>query len=112
MPSKHKPTRDRKQRRAPKQSNAARPGELGGIPSAGNAPLADANADIIIPLTKTEKEEKRRLELREQIKEGQPKMSSKKQKRLNKYIVRCSHDYSHHHMPSCGALMLWYETGK
>lgn len=89
MTSKYKPTRDRKQRRAHKQSNATRPEELGNIPSTGNAP-ADPNADIIITLTKTEKEEKRRIELREELKEGQPKMSSKKQKRLNKYIVRFS----------------------
>lgn len=94
MPSKYKPTRDRKQHRAPKKSNAVRPEELGNIPSAKNAPPVDPNADIIIPFTKAEKEEKRRIELRKEIQEGQPKMSSKKQKRLNKYIVRNSHGYA------------------
>lgn len=54
----------------------------------------DPNADIIIPFTKAEKEEKRRIELRKEIQEGQPKMSSKKQKRLNKYIVRNSYGYA------------------
>lgn len=88
MPSKYKPTRDRKQHQTSKKFNDIRPEELGIIRSAENASLANSNADIIIPLTKAEKEEKRRAELREEIQEGQPKMSSKKQKRLNKYIVR------------------------
>lgn len=85
MSSKYKPTRDRKQRRTPKKHDAAQPEGVGPI---GSAPPMDPNANIIVPLTKAEKEEKRRAELRKELKEGQPKMSSKKQKRLNKYIVR------------------------
>lgn len=96
MPSKYKPTRDRKQRRAPKGIDAAQSEGISGIPSARNTPPAvDPNVDIIIPLTGAEKKEKRRIELRGEMKEGQPKMSSKKQKRLNKYIVCRS--YNHYH---------------
>jgi ATP-dependent RNA helicase DHX37/DHR1 len=47
----------------------------------------DTNAVEIVPVSKAEKEE-RRQKLREQLREQQPKMSSKKKKRLDKYIVR------------------------
>lgn len=108
MPSKYKPTRDRKQHQTPKKFNATRLEELANIPSAGNASPENPNADTIIPLTKAEKEEKRRVELRGEIQEGQPKMSSKKQKRLNKYIVRLFLK------TLCKAieLILWYAIGK
>lgn len=49
----------------------------------------DANADVILPPAKAEKEEKR-AKLREELRSQQPqsKISKKKQKRLDKYIVR------------------------
>lgn len=48
----------------------------------------DANADVILPHGKAEKEEKRK-HLREELRAAQPqsKISKKKQKRLDKYIV-------------------------
>ena len=46
----------------------------------------DTNTTEILPVTKTEKEEKRR-QLKEDLRAQQPKISSKKQKRLDKYIV-------------------------
>lgn len=53
---------------------------------ATSAPV-DTNVTEIIPVSKAEKEAKRQ-QLREQLREQQPKMSSKKKKRLDKYIVR------------------------
>lgn len=47
----------------------------------------DTNVVELQPASKTEKEE-RRQELREELRAQQPKISSKKQKRLDKYIVR------------------------
>ena len=47
----------------------------------------DSNAAEILPVTKNEKEEKRRR-LKADLRAQQPKVSSKKQKRLDKYIVR------------------------
>lgn len=47
----------------------------------------DTNVTEIVPVSKAEKEVKRQ-QLREQLREQQPKMSSKKKKRLDKYIVR------------------------
>lgn len=47
----------------------------------------DTNVVELQPVSKTEKEE-RRHELREEFRAQQPKISSKKQKRLDKYIVR------------------------
>jgi hypothetical protein len=47
----------------------------------------DSNALEITPLSKDEKEERRR-KLKEELRAQQPKVSSKKQKRLDKYIVR------------------------
>lgn len=52
----------------------------------GNRPSNDSNATEIIPVPKTEREEKRR-QLKEDLRTQQPKISSKKQKRLDKYIV-------------------------
>ena len=48
---------------------------------------SDSNAAEILPVSFTEKEEKRR-DMRNALREQQPKASSKKQKRLEKYIVR------------------------
>ncbi|WEW61537.1 putative ATP-dependent RNA helicase DHR1 [Emydomyces testavorans] len=45
----------------------------------------DSNAIEILPVSKAEREEKKRL-LREELRAQQPKISSKKQKRLDKYI--------------------------
>ena len=47
----------------------------------------DSNAAEILPPSATEKEKKRQ-DLRNRLREQQPKVSSKKQKRLDKYIVR------------------------
>lgn len=46
----------------------------------------DTNAAEILPTSKNDKEA-RREKLREQLKDQHPKVSSKKQKRLDKYIV-------------------------
>lgn len=51
---------------------------------------ADTNAAEIVPASKAEKEAKRQ-QLRDQLRDQQPKMSSKKKKRLDKYIVGFSH---------------------
>ncbi|KIW20680.1 hypothetical protein PV08_01257 [Exophiala spinifera] len=51
-----------------------------------HTPQAGANEEIIVPLSQSEREEKRRL-LKEELRSQQPaKISSKKQKRLDKYI--------------------------
>lgn len=51
--------------------------------------VSDANADVILPPGKEDKEDKRK-KLREEMRAAQPqsKISKKKQKRLDKYIVR------------------------
>lgn len=46
----------------------------------------DTNVTELAPVPKSEKEEKRR-KLREELRAQQPKISGKKQKRLDKYIV-------------------------
>lgn len=46
----------------------------------------DTNATEVAPVSKEEKEERRR-KLREELRAQQPKISGKKQKRLDKYIV-------------------------
>ena len=66
--------RQKKQKRRPKDSQ---PGVSQG----------DSNATEIIPVSKDEKEERKR-QLREEWRVQQPKISSKKQKRFDKYIVR------------------------
>ena len=53
-----------------------------GLPASG-----DCNAAEILPVSVTEKEKKRQ-DMRNALREQQPKVSSKKQKRLEKYIVR------------------------
>lgn len=52
----------------------------------------DSNAVEILPLEKAQQEEKRRV-LKAQMRAQQPKMSSKKQKRLDKYIVLMIHSF-------------------
>ncbi len=52
----------------------------------GNGVVSDSNVVELLPVTKTEKEE-RRIQLREELRAQQSKVSSKKQKRLDKYIV-------------------------
>lgn len=49
-------------------------------------PPVDTNATEIMPISKAEKDA-RRQKLREELRAQQPKISSKKQKRLDKYIV-------------------------
>jgi hypothetical protein len=46
----------------------------------------DANATLLLPASKQEQEEKRRA-LKEKLRSDAPKISGKKQKRLDKYIV-------------------------
>lgn len=52
-----------------------------------NEEYADTNAAEILPVTTSEKE-KQRKEIKDSLRAQQPKMSSKKSKRLDKYIVR------------------------
>lgn len=68
--------RQKKQKRQPKESQ---PGVSQG----------DSNVTEIVPVSKDEKEEKRQ-KLREEWRAQQPKISSKKQKRFDKYIVRAN----------------------
>ena len=49
-------------------------------------PALDSNALELLPASQREREEKRR-KLKEELRAQQPKMSGKKQKRLDKYIV-------------------------
>lgn len=72
MPTKF--SRDRKKKRLGGKSNDSGKGSI------------DPNALEIIPLPRSEKEKKKK-ELREQLRAQQPKISSQKQKRLDKYIV-------------------------
>ncbi|KAL2426507.1 putative ATP-dependent RNA helicase DHR1 [Exophiala dermatitidis] len=51
----------------------------------GQTAAQQTNQEVIIPLSKAEREEKKR-KLREELRAQQPKISSKKQKRLDKYI--------------------------
>ncbi|EXJ87615.1 hypothetical protein A1O3_04576 [Capronia epimyces CBS 606.96] len=51
----------------------------------GQAATQQTNQEVIVPLSKTEREEKKR-KLQEELRAQQPKISSKKQKRLDKYI--------------------------
>ncbi|KAI9813769.1 MAG: putative ATP-dependent RNA helicase DHR1 [Pycnora praestabilis] len=68
--------RQRKHKNRQKEVQHGGPREQGG---------GDSNATEILPPSKSEKEEKRRR-LKEEMRSQQPKMSSKKQKRLDKYI--------------------------
>lgn len=51
-----------------------------------NAPAQNSNIAELLPLSKSEKEEKRR-KLEAELLSQQPKVSKEKQKRLKKYIV-------------------------
>ena len=51
-----------------------------------SASVEDSNTAEIVPLSQRDREDKKRR-LREELRAQQPKMSGKKQKRLEKYIV-------------------------
>ncbi|KAI9741961.1 MAG: putative ATP-dependent RNA helicase DHR1 [Cirrosporium novae-zelandiae] len=53
---------------------------------------ADTNTPVLLPASKTEREEKRQ-KLKAELREQQSKISSKKQKRLDKYIARLYPNY-------------------
>lgn len=96
-----KPTRERKQRRKPKHHGLETEGnkalDVAPITTTStitiNTLVKDAtggenpNAEIIIPRTKAEKDELKRAQLQAEFRAGAPKMSSRKKKRLDKYIV-------------------------
>lgn len=84
MPPKFAPTRERKHRRLAKQASSA--GEDGA--HAKTTAGQDSNALTVVPASKEEREERRR-KMREELRAQQvaPKISAKKQKRLDKYIV-------------------------
>jgi len=84
-PRSFKPTRERKQRRCDKNHRQNDP-DVNTTPDERSHVVPDSNAEIVIPLTAVEKAEKRRKQLKEELKAAQPKMSAKKQKRFNKYI--------------------------
>ncbi|CUS10956.1 unnamed protein product [Tuber aestivum] len=87
MPSKYKPTRDRKQRRAPKlHRDGGDDTREAAPPPPPTATPSDPNAEIIIPPTKAQKAEKRKADLLAEARAGTPGMSGKKLKRFNKYI--------------------------
>lgn len=97
MPSRSfKPTRDRKKRRRNKNTKGQDVPDVDadGTParattaSTNERPttVADSNAEVMVPLTAAEKAERRRQQLKEELKAGQPKMSAKKRKRFDKYI--------------------------
>lgn len=83
--------RDRKQRKTKRRkTDHDEEGNQDGSSLSANAapaPAADSNAEIIVPLSKAELAEKKKQKMMEEMKESMPKMSSKKQKRFNKYIV-------------------------
>lgn len=66
----------------------ARQKSHGGHSGAGDGAAADANAAEILPAEQREREERKAVMKGELVKEGQAKMSGKKKKRLDKYIVR------------------------
>lgn len=74
MPSKFKPTRERKRRVLARQKDG---------PTATAS--TDTNVDVVVPASKDEKEERRQV-LRAELRAQQSKPSAKKQKRLDKYI--------------------------
>jgi ATP-dependent RNA helicase DHX37/DHR1 len=75
VPRKRK-QRDREKERARQHQSATGPGGI-----------ANSNTAEIVPSSKTEREE-RREQLKKELQAQQSKISSKKQKRLDKYIVR------------------------
>ncbi|CAZ83426.1 unnamed protein product [Tuber melanosporum] len=85
MPSKYKPTRDRKQRRTPKNPRNADDNTSEALPPAA-AVSSDPNVEVMIPLTKAQKAEKRKEDLLAEARAENPGMSGKKLKRFNKYI--------------------------
>ncbi|KAG0637931.1 P-loop containing nucleoside triphosphate hydrolase protein [Tuber brumale] len=85
MPSKYKPTRDRKQRRTPKIPRNADDNASEAVLPAAAVP-SDPNVEVVIPLTKAQKAEKRKADLLAEARAENPGMSGKKLKRFNKYI--------------------------
>src|SRR5690606_16630123 len=82
--------RQRKQKqlkRKREEEGLDKDGDSGRHSSANSAPV-NSNAEVIVPLTKEEREAKKQ-QLLEDAKRRQPKMSSKKKKRLDKYLVLC-----------------------
>jgi len=78
MPSKFKPTREHKRKKL------AREGQSQGPPTGQSE--SDPNAAVIIP-NKSERETRKEA-LRNELRAQQPKVSAKKQKRLDKYIEK------------------------
>ncbi|KAK5093081.1 putative ATP-dependent RNA helicase DHR1 [Exophiala xenobiotica] len=79
MPSKFKPTREHKHRKLARES------QPGGPPTAQSE--SDPNATVITPAPKSERDA-RKEDLRNELRAQQPKVSAKKQKRLDKYIEK------------------------
>ena len=65
----------------------ARQKQHGGPNDAGDAAIADANAAEILPAEQRARNERRAAMKGELVRESQGKMSGKKKKRLDKYIV-------------------------
>lgn len=74
MPSKFKPTRERKRRVLARQKDGPT-----------TTASTDTNVEVVVPASKDEKEERRQV-LRAELRAQQSKPSAKKQKRLDKYI--------------------------
>jgi len=70
---------------------------------------ADANALEILPVSKADKEERRRL-LKEELRANATKVSSKKSKRLDKYIVCVCRGTLHVGTLLTGRLTAGYQT--
>lgn len=95
-PRSFKPTRERKQKHRkavfadPTHAafTAASADPTISAPSSNATP--DPNATVVLPQSKAAKEA-RRAELQAELRAGQPKMSSKKKKRLDKYIANKLH---------------------
>jgi hypothetical protein len=60
--------------------------------SSDKSSQTDSNAAELLPVSKSEKES-RRQKLKEELRAQQPNTSVKKQKRLNKYIVRLNYSF-------------------
>ena len=80
MPSKFKPTRERKRRKLARDDPSPQQ------PSSTGLPETDPNASIITT-TKSEREVRRQA-IRDELRNQGPKVSAKKQKRLDKYIEK------------------------
>lgn len=72
-----------KERKHKVRQRLGQDGQIGG----DDAAAADSNAMEILPSSSTEKEQKRQR-MKESLRAQQSKISGKKQRRLDKYIVR------------------------